>query len=746
MADLAVKSTYSGLAVDGRYWAHTGYRMNSNKPFAFYRSDDIYRNYTLSDLHIEGDIVNDEVLSQNITRDEIDGGQVTLDANFSPLGDLHYDGIRAAMYCGESDGFVTISLLFLTDEELGTVAQSYTTFYNEDASNVTIDANVEVIRENLGYPETDPNRKNTLTNMYKFYNLGYEIGGTPAYYLNLLAFKVVNISTNIPLFDTYEHARDYLRDLTNMTTEGLLNGEEHADPEAAYDYAEQYWYINNVCGHNTKNRTNYSQVRNYRFYPKSGKICLVKHTPTPEEPYNWYLKYTRGYDWLSAPAYSEDFSVTHEIVSTALSKSILFSDDNYYTVFSWQSNIPRVASEEDAEKYLNDELDPEDFLDFHERVNDNPSDPLAPDFGTEITDTPTGTNGQHYNLAGCRMYAMTGTQLSQFFLELFDPTKITDILDGTKLFGSNEINALLGCMYLPISDVTTICDMGGTDKIFVGSWRSSIAEGTRIAQNNKTITMGYANISEQYASELDYEPWTQLYVMLPYCGVYQLQCSKYTGRVIRCDYAVDIVSGACTAYLYAGEGGGSKGLLLDSFDGNMGSQRAITAVDQAQYVSNIVNGVMGGSATVSSGASMIGRAAHQAAGMGSIGGAAGIAGAAGIGAGIGVAGVGVASSGIYKGFETLQAAETIPMSTRGGNAGNLGYFGIQKPMFIVIRRACVRPSNEKEVIGYPSGQGGTVGSFSGYLKCSAFKIADGFTGSQQELNEIVDIMSAGIYL
>lgn len=740
MANLAVKSVYSGLAVDGRYWAHTGYRMNSNKPFAFWRSDDIYRNYTLSDLHIEGDIVNDEVLSQNITRGEWDGGDVTLDAHFSPRGDLHYDGIRAAMYCSEDSGFITIGLLFLTDEELGTVAQSYTTFDNADASNVLIDGNVDYIRENLGSLETDPNRKNTLTNMYHFYNLAYEIGGTPAYYLNLVAFKVVNISTNIPLFDTYEHARDYLRDLTNMTTEGLLNGEEQADPEEAYNYAEQYWYINSVWGHNTKNRTNYTQVRNYRFYPKTGKICLVKHTPTAEEPYNWKLRYTNGYEWLSAPAYSQDYTPTSEIVGNALSKSILFSDNNYYTVFSWQTNIPRVASDEDAEKYLNDELDPEDFLDFHERVNDNPSDPLTPDFGSEITDTPTGTNGQHYNIAGCRMYAMTGTQLSQFFLELFDPTKITDILDGTKLFGSNEINALLGCMYLPISDISTICDMGGTDNIFVGSWRSSIAEGTRIAQNNKTIVMGFVNISEQYGSELDYEPWTQLYIMLPYCGVYQLQCSKYTGSVICCEYAVDVVTGACTAYLYAGEGGGSKGLLLDSFDGNMGSQRAITAVDQAQYVSNIVNGVMGGSATVSNGASMLGRAAHQAAGMESIGAAVGA------GAGIGVAGVGVAASGIYKGFETLQAADTIPMSTRGGNAGNLGYFGVQKPMFVIIRRACVRPVNEKDVIGYPSGQGGTVGSFSGYLKCSAFKIADGFTGSQQELNEIIDIMSKGIYL
>ena len=172
MADLAVKSTFSGLAVDGRYWAHTGYRMNSNKPFAFYRSDDIYRNYTLADLHIEGDIVNDEVLSQNITRGEWEPSDVTLDAHFSPLDpDLHYDGIRAAMFVGEDSGFVTIGMLFLTDEEQGTVAQSYTTYDSADASNVLIDGSVDFTRENLGAATTDPNRKETFTNHYKFYKI-----------------------------------------------------------------------------------------------------------------------------------------------------------------------------------------------------------------------------------------------------------------------------------------------------------------------------------------------------------------------------------------------------------------------------------------------------------------------------------------------------------------------------------------------------------------------------------------------
>jgi len=57
-----------------------------------------------------------------------------------------------------------------------------------------------------------------------------------------------------------------------------------------------------------------------------------------------------------------------------------------------------------------------------------------------------------------------------------------------------------------------------------------------------------------------------------------------------------------------------------------------------------------------------------------------------------------------------------------------------------------RPENELDVYGYPSGRGGLIGSFSGFLKSSCVQLADGFVGSVQERNEILQMIAKGIYI
>ena len=57
-----------------------------------------------------------------------------------------------------------------------------------------------------------------------------------------------------------------------------------------------------------------------------------------------------------------------------------------------------------------------------------------------------------------------------------------------------------------------------------------------------------------------------------------------------------------------------------------------------------------------------------------------------------------------------------------------------------------RPDNELDVYGYPSGRGGLIGSFSGFLRSSCVQLADGFVGSVQERNEILQMIAKGIYI
>ena len=84
--------------------------------------------------------------------------------------------------------------------------------------------------------------------------------------------------------------------------------------------------------------------------------------------------------------------------------------------------------------------------------------------------------------------------------------------------------------------------------------------------------------------------------------------------------------------------------------------------------------------------------------------------------------------------------------SRGNLSGNLSYYTVDKITFMIAKKRTIRAENELEAIGYPSGHGATVGSFSGFLSCSAFKMADGFTGTEAERNEIIEILKGGIYI
>lgn len=559
---------------------------------------------------------------------------------------------------------------------------------------------------------------------YRVFNLPVLIYG------NWGAHSTSSIITDLPIFNTDADLLAWINSNFEDTS-NMVNNTPPADEYATWDNC---WYVQNVFGHNTKDRANYTAYRNYQFWPKTGRICFYRSTATASDPYQLKLLSYTGYTTYKAGAWDTNYQpYTGSIESNYMNKSVMFADNDYYTVFcsaEANTNIPIFDTLDQATDYINYFIDIDQASNYAD-IAQAENDIIEPDFGVEDTETDIGANEQAYNIAGFHLYEVSHTELSSFFLEIFnvDPDVVDAIIEGTRLFSGNEINAIMMCMYLPISDISKICTMGSTSKITVGTWTADHSEGTRIAKNDVVMNMGSMFIPYRYNSEQDFEPYTQMFVQLPYCGTHQLQVSKYIGKTIRCDYAVCVADGSCKALLYG------DNILLDEFAGNMGSMRPITATDAAQYVSNIVNGVMDMIPTIGQGASAI-QQGTEAAGAGAGMGAAGAI----IGAG------GLASNGVYKGYQLLQASENPPMSTHGALSGGISYFGVQKPHFIIAQKEVVRPLNERQIIGYPSGQGGKVGTFSGYLKCSAFNLADGFTGTQQELNEIYEIMSKGIYL
>lgn len=594
-----------------------------------------------------------------------------------------------------------------------------------------------------GYEYSHPNYSGQSLNV-EFANVG---AGDNYYALHLVLNDIGNwprhsectIKTDLPIFATDADLMTYVNS-GGTDTSKILNIGGEPTPEEEYDKQFQFWYVKNKWGHNTRNAGGHASNRLYRFYPKRRGICFIKHTPTSEEPYDRILYSYEDYTAKIAPwgADSDDDFVEYhgDIWTNYLSRSISFGSNDYYTRFDFDTNIPLWDTQQDADDYFNGLKDISEAVNYA-YISRQDSAILNPDLpGTDIDElTEVGTNGMRYSY-GNRLYEITNLELSSLMGELFTPANFQDIIDGNKLFGSNTMECISGVIYIPLTSLDAVCEMGSSANIKIGAWESQQAQGRRIIKNEGTIDCGSFFYNRIYKDFRDYEPYNLLFVNLPFCGCHQLTISKYIDKNVAVKYNIDITTGGIVCSLFA------DNILVDVFEGTCGASRPISATDNNAYINNIVGAITGASSQaqgsitgISNAVGAVGKAAN--AGALATGGAAlgavGVAGAAG-------------ASGVFTAYQIKQAVDNPPQMHRGSLAGNLAYSLNTHPTFLFFTKRTIRPENELSLIGYPSGHGGAVGSFSGFLQCSAFKLANGFTGTERERQDILSIMRAGIYI
>lgn len=575
------------------------------------------------------------------------------------------------------------------------------------------------------------------------------------------------IKTDLPIFETDADLLAYCQS-GGTDTSKILN-KASADPKEEYILDQKYYYLHNIFTHNYHGVKS-SAWYNYRWKPGyNNKIRLYRVKPTESRHYTMVLVVPGGLARFKGPkgeyndedvftVDTDDLQTNYQEYSYTISR---VAPRDVVTVSDFDTNIPIFGNAEDATKYANDELSIKDALNYSDILAYEQQLPV-PDFGDVDVETETGINGQTY-AAGSAIYVLSRNEMIAFFSEIFkiqDPSFINAFKDGNVLFGDNQANAIIGCQYFPF-DASLVCSLeSSSGSIWVGGWESQKATGKKVNMNDKVITVGEFFLPDMFKDVRDYEPYTNIYVQLPYCGTYQLSVQKYINKTVKIQYAVDIFTGACTALIYA------NNILLDSMDGMIGSQRPVTG----RTAANMLQAITRGSGSVAAGAAGAYKMGGLAASIGGelagaslpalganvgggamfgaahavAGGTALAAGAAGIGA-VGLAGAG-AIAGVDAMYKAKNAYADPPMSSRGQYSGNLGMFANQKVHFIVAIRHNYRPENELDIIGYPSGRSGRIGSFSGFLKSSCVYLADGFIGSVQERNEILEMIAKGIYI
>jgi hypothetical protein len=297
-----------------------------------------------------------------------------------------------------------------------------------------------------------------------------------------------------------------------------------------------------------------------------------------------------------------------------------------------------------------------------------------------------------------------------------------DMENWKKLF-ANPMDALLGLSIVPVH----VPD-GGQGTVKVGNIDTNISMNKAGSQYTE-VDCGSLNINEYWGAYLDYEPYTHVQLYLPYIGVKEISTDDVMSKSVHIKYHVDILSGACVAYVKCGTS------VLYSFTGQCAASIPITGRDYTGVVQsaiNIVSSAMGMFAMGQS-ASALGQAANLAKSAGAT---------ARLSAGAARNALGAASGAANIASEAINM--TKPGIQKSANISSAsGLLGIQVPYMILTRPRQCLPANQNRYIGYPSMITSPLSSCSGFTVVEAIHL-ENIGATEEEIAEIESILHAGV--
>lgn len=306
-------------------------------------------------------------------------------------------------------------------------------------------------------------------------------------------------------------------------------------------------------------------------------------------------------------------------------------------------------------------------------------------------------------------------------------SNLFDLNTLKKLFG-DPMDAILGLSIVPVN-----VPAGGSQAVIVGNVSTGISM-TKAAKQYVEVDCGYVDVKKYWGAYLDYDPYTKFELYLPYVGTKFITADDIMGKRVHIKYHIDILSGACVAYVKCGSS------VLYNFQGQCSCEVPVNGNDWSATIEAAVSiaataatmAATGAPATVSpeplNGKNGFKVARQYASNYNTERAYNGeIANAVG----------GAASSAINV---------TKPAIERSGSFGSMGgMLGIQKPYLVATRpRHCV-PGNQNKYQGYPAFVTRNLGSLSGYTEIDSI-IIDYIDGTDAEIAELVSILQGGVIL
>lgn len=364
----------------------------------------------------------------------------------------------------------------------------------------------------------------------------------------------------------------------------------------------------------------------------------------------------------------------------------------------------------------------------------NNDDPFNPGGGTEV-----GGGGGDFDNTSVPVdipNLPTISASSTGFISLFNPTlqQLNELasylwsdlfeINGWKKLFADPMDAILGLSILPVA-----IPSGGTREVKVGNIGTGISL-TIAASQFVRVDCGSIDVNEYWGAYLDYEPYTQAQIFLPYIGTRPISVDEIMGKTVRVVYHVDILTGACCCFVKCGDS------VLYTYNGQCSIPIPITG---ANYTS-VVNGIL----SIAGSAAALVATGGQAAPLIAAGAAAGAKKSA-IAKGA-AAKAQLTNAQIETGSNVASnvANQMKPQIAKSGSiSGGAGLLNMQTPYLILIRPRQALPSKQNEFIGYPSLITVQLTELTGYTEVQSIHL-ENIPATSQELDEIEGLLKGGV--
>jgi hypothetical protein len=285
-----------------------------------------------------------------------------------------------------------------------------------------------------------------------------------------------------------------------------------------------------------------------------------------------------------------------------------------------------------------------------------------------------------------------------------DPTTWDTIIEDLKLVGDNRMNSIINVIMFPFP----IPNDDGVHRIRIGRHNTDVSAAYLDDSQNIVFEMGRCFCTPKHGNFLDYEPYTKLWLYIPFVGVFSVPTQQFMNKWIRIKLVVDVLTGSGEAVVFA------DNIPVLYKNCKIGMQIPVTGSDSGYVIRNYLDAIKGGANAIS------GYASNNVMGM---------------------------LGGAFQAATSALAAQGAPIQSEGSASPQCGMLMPNKCYFIIEYPKTIMSQNPDygHLIGYACRKTGQIGNFSGFSKFENVTLNISHC-TDAERNEIISLLKAGVYV